>query len=184
VHVVNARRAFGLLYKEIAEVISLQGEQYRAFDFRSWIQCVPKGNGASEEEETVRTVSRDILVPRIIRLVTYDKYPRHQVRFNRRNIFARDGNRCQYCGRRFPSSDLSLDHVLPRSSGGDSTWENLVSACRECNARKGGRTPGAAGMKLIRKPVKPRRNPAFALPLHSAKYRCWKQFVSNPFQDA
>ncbi|MCU0722173.1 MAG: HNH endonuclease [Planctomycetes bacterium] len=182
VHVVNARRAFCLLYKRIAEVISLQGEQFRAFDLGSWTSLPPGENGSGEEER-VRTVACEIRVPRIIRLVAYDKFPRHQIRFNRRNIFARDGNRCQYCGRRFPSSELSLDHVVPRSGGGDSTWENLVSACRECNARKGGRTPPAAGMKLIRKPVKPHRNPAFALPLHSAKYRSWKQFVTNPFQD-
>jgi 5-methylcytosine-specific restriction endonuclease McrA len=185
VHVVNARRAFCLLYKRIAEVIAPQGEQVRSYDFQAWIEGPLGGNGSpAEEVDTVRTVSRDIRIPRIIRLVAYDKFPRHQVRFNRRNIFARDGNRCQYCGRKFPPADLSLDHVTPRSRGGDSTWENLVSACRECNARKGGRTPPAAGMNLIRKPVKPHRNPAFALPLQSAKYRSWKQFVSNPFQEA
>jgi len=185
VHVINARRAFCLLYKRIAEVISLHDEKYHSFDFSSWAACPPGGNGTPiDEEDTVRTVNLEIRVPRIIRLVSYDKFPRHQVRFSRRNIFARDGNRCQYCGRKFPSVELSLDHVIPRASGGDSSWENLVSACRACNARKGGRTPLVAGMALIRKPEKPRRNPAFALPAQSVKYRSWKQFVSNPFQEA
>ncbi|MHC5037422.1 MAG: HNH endonuclease [Planctomycetota bacterium] len=182
VHVVNARRAFCLLFKQIAEVISVQNEQYLSFDFESWKELSAlRDNFPGEETEVVRTVSFEILVPRIIRLLFYDKLPRHDVRFNRRNIFARDGNRCQYCGRRFSTTELSLDHVIPRSLGGQSTWENLVCACTECNARKGGRLPAAAGMRLRRQPVKPKRNPVFRISLGSKKYRSWKQFLSAAY---
>ena len=101
----------------------------------------------------------ELAVPRIIRLLFYDRLPRQAVKFNRRNIFARDRNRCQYCGKRFPTSELSLDHVVPRSRGGEATWENIVCCCVKCNVRKGGRTPEEAGMKLITEPVKPKRSP-------------------------
>lgn len=184
VHVVDARRAFCLLFKRIAEVISVQDEQYVSFDFESWRDLsAMRENFSGDEDEVVRTVSFDIRVPRVIRLLFYDKLPRHDVRFNRRNIFARDGNRCQYCGAKFPSSELSLDHVVPRAQGGRSTWDNLVCACTNCNARKGGRTPYAAGMYLKRKPVKPRRNPVFRLSLGSKKYQSWKQFLSSAYWD-
>ncbi len=83
-------------------------------------------------------------MPRVIRLLAYDRLPKQTVRFNRRNLFARDNNRCQYCGKRFPTSELSLDHVVPRSRGGDTTWENIVCSCVACNVRKGGRTPTSA----------------------------------------
>ena len=101
-------------------------------------------------------------MPRVIRLLTYDRLPRQKVKFNRRNIFARDGNRCQYCGKRFATSELSLDHVVPRSRGGRATWENIVCACLKCNVRKGGRTPREAGMRLIREPVEPRTSPSLS----------------------
>ncbi|MHC4777460.1 MAG: HNH endonuclease [Planctomycetota bacterium] len=184
VHVVNARRAFCLLFKQIAEVISVQDEQYVSFDFDSWRDLSAlREDFPGDEDEVVSTVSFEIRVPRVIRLVFYDKLPRHDVRFNRRNIFARDGNRCQYCGKRFPTPELSLDHVVPRALGGRSTWDNLVCACTGCNARKGGRTPASAGMRLKRKPVKPRRNPVFRLSLGSKKYKSWKQFLSSAYWD-
>jgi 5-methylcytosine-specific restriction endonuclease McrA len=184
VHVVNARRAFGLLFKRIAEVISIQDEQYVSFDFESWRDLSAlRENFPGDEDEVVQTVSFDIRVPMVIRLLFYDKLPRHDVRFNRRNIFARDGNRCQYCGRKFPTSELSLDHVIPRALGGGSTWVNLVCACTDCNARKGGRTPTAAGMHLKRKPVKPKRNPVFRLSIGQKKYASWRQFLSSAYWD-
>src|SRR5690606_18411404 len=115
--------------------------------------------------EWVRTVRFHIAVPKVIRLLGYDRLPRQEVKLNRRNIFARDRNQCQYCGKHFSTSELTLDHVKPRTQGGQSAWENLVCCCVACNARKGGRTPEQAHMTLIRKPVKPRRNPVISIRL-------------------
>jgi 5-methylcytosine-specific restriction endonuclease McrA len=103
------------------------------------------------------------------------------VKFNRRNIFARDSNRCQYCGKRSGTSELSLDHVLPRSQGGPTTWENIVTCCIACNVKKGGRTPDQAHMPLQRKPVKPRRSPAVNLRLGDKRYASWKQFLNEAY---
>ena len=76
------------------------------------------------------------------------------MKLNRRNLYARDANRCQYCGQRFPTKELTIDHIVPRMIGGEHSWQNLVCACVKCNARKGGRTPVQAKMRLVRGPVR------------------------------
>lgn len=178
VHVISARRAFRLLFKELAEVVTIDDGQYSSFDFSSWRDVSEARLRFREpDDEFVRTVHFEIQVPRIIRLLTYDRLPRQKVKFNRRNIFARDGNRCQYCGRRFATSELSLDHVVPRIQGGRATWNNIVCACVRCNVRKGGRTPAQAGVHLIREPIEPTTSPALRLKLSHRKYRSWKTFL-------
>jgi 5-methylcytosine-specific restriction endonuclease McrA len=182
VHVVDVRRALCLLYKQAAEVVSVQDNRFDTYDFQDWKELSSlKDRFPGDEDEVLKTVSFEIRVPLIIRLLIYDHMPRHHVRFNRRNIFARDGNRCQYCGKRQPTCELSLDHVLPRRYGGKSTWTNLVCACTACNARKGGRTPSEASMRLVRQPRRPRRNPVFRISLGQGKYRTWRQFVKDAY---
>jgi 5-methylcytosine-specific restriction endonuclease McrA len=129
----------------------------------------------------VRSVNFEIQVPRVIRLLFYDRVPKQTVRLNRRNIFLRDASRCQYCGGKFPSSELSLDHVLPRSRGGQTTWDNVVCACVACNVRKGGRTPQEAGMTLVQRPVRPRHSPLLVIKLGNPKYESWKTFLSHAY---
>ncbi len=113
-----------------------------------------KGVAAAEEEgrEFVHSPSRAMTVPSVIRLLEYRRIP-HQTRaLSRKNILIRDRNTCQYCERVLPSAELTLDHVTPRSRGGESNWENLVACCHRCNNRKGNRLPEEAGMRLIRAP--------------------------------
>ncbi len=182
VHVIPVRRAFCLLFKDLAEVITLDDGHYLAYDFQSWRE-VSEARAAfrGPDDEFIRTVQFEIQVPRVIRLLGYDRVPRQKVKFNRRNIFARDGNRCQYCGKRFATSELSLDHVVPRSQGGQATWENIVCACLKCNVRKGGRTPREAAMRLTREPVRPRTSPSLCLKLSHRKYQSWKTFLDNAY---
>ena len=183
VHVISARRAFALVWKRVAEVIHIVDDRYDSFNFESWREISQCKEFFPEEggHDFVRTVSFQICVPRVIRLVGYDKQPRRRVKFNRRNLFARDDNHCQYCGRRFPTTELSLDHVIPRSRGGKAGWSNVVCACTNCNKRKGGRTPREARMKLIRAPQEPKRSPLIRLKLRSGKYRSWKAFLDNAY---
>jgi 5-methylcytosine-specific restriction endonuclease McrA len=185
VHVVNAKRAFAMLFKESAEVVSIDDGQYNSYDFTSWVDvsAFKAEYGLSDEDqyESIKTVSLEIRVPKIIRLVVYDKLPKASIKFNRKNIFARDKNKCQYCGKKVPTSELSLDHVIPRTQGGTSNWKNIVCACTNCNKLKGGRRPEEAGMKLICRPVKPRHCPIIQLKLGSNKYNSWKQFLSNAY---
>jgi 5-methylcytosine-specific restriction endonuclease McrA len=183
IHIISVRRAFCLLCKDLAEVVSLEDGQFMTYDFAGWreVSEFRSRNFRQEDDDWVRTVSSEIQVPRVIRLVSYDRLPKQTVKFNRRNIFARDNNQCQYSGKKFPTSELSLDHVLPRSQGGGSTWENIVCACVGCNVRKGGRTPKEANMHLIRKPEKPKRSPMLNLKLTNRKYQTWKTFLDNAY---
>lgn len=183
IHVISVRRAFCLLFKELAEVVSVEDGQFATYDFESWRELSEfrRLHFRPLEDDWIRTGSAEIQVPRVVRLFGYDKYPRQTVKFNRRNIFARDGNQCQYCGKKFPMAELSLDHVVPRSQGGQSTWENIVCACVSCNVRKGGRTPKQAHLALVRPPVKPKRSPLLSLKLTQKKYQSWQAFIETAY---
>jgi 5-methylcytosine-specific restriction endonuclease McrA len=184
IHIISVRRAFCLLCKELAEVVSLEDGQFLTYDFESWREVSEyrmKNFQHTADDDWVRTVQSVIQVPRVIRLLAYERLPKQTVKFNRRNIFARDNNQCQYCGKRFPTTELSLDHVIPRSQGGQSTWENIVCACLHCNVRKGGRTPREAHLTLIRKPEKPKRSPLLNLKMTHSKYQSWKTFLDNAY---
>ncbi len=105
------------------------------------------------------------------------KLPSRRVPLTRQEVFLRDGYTCQYCGRK--TRDLTLDHVIPRSRGGLDTWDNLVSACRPCNHRKGGRTPEEARMGLRRRPFEPRASSYYLFHqyLESDRFRDWQKFI-------
>ncbi len=182
VHVINVRRAVGLLFRELAEVIHFEEGQYGNYNFETWLEIsTMQAASKQQHDDWIRSVNFELRAPRVIRLLSYDKVPRQTLRFNRRNLFARDGNQCQYCGKLFPTSELSLDHVLPRSRGGETNWDNVVCACVACNVRKGGRTPHEAHMKLIRHPLKPKRSPLLSVKLDNPKYESWKTFVDNAY---
>jgi 5-methylcytosine-specific restriction endonuclease McrA len=127
IHVTAVRRALILLFKGVA-----QTEEIQPSHVHSPRQAIP--------------------VPSVIRLLTYRHIPQQSRALSRKNILLRDRNTCQFCGRVFPTSDLTLDHVVPRSRGGASSWENLVACCYKCNNNKGDRTPEEAGLSLARRP--------------------------------
>jgi 5-methylcytosine-specific restriction endonuclease McrA len=170
VHVTTVRRALCLLYMGAARALD---RQYRQFDFQSWAAL-----SAELGDDTIDTPSRRIRVPRILVLQAYDRVPIGRIRFSRHNIFARDDHTCQYCSRRLPRRDLNLDHVVPRSRGGKTNWENVVTSCIECNFRKGGRTPEEAGMRLKRPPRQPRWSELVHPPRLAARYREWLPFLN------
>ncbi len=171
IHVTSVKRAFALLYQGIARAID---REYRLFDFQSWSALA-----ADTHPDTVGTISRRIRVPRVIVLLACEHLPRARVRFSRHNIYLRDGNRCQYCGRGFQRADLNLDHVIPRSRGGITTWENVVCSCVACNLRKGGRTPDEAGMKLLRTPARPKWSPFHRLGSKRPSHQDWGPFLAH-----
>ncbi len=171
VHVTSVRRAFALLYQDVARAVD---EQYRTFDFASWSEL-----SVSLEHDSVGLVARAVRVPRVILLVTFDRMPKRHVRFSRYNIYTRDHSTCQYCGKRFDRVDLNLDHVVPRSRGGKATWENVVCSCHRCNRRKGGRTPAEAGMQLLKRPTRPQWTPFIAEAFSLRRYREWGPFLST-----
>lgn len=116
-------------------------------------------------DREIRGVTITFKLPSILRLLKLVriKKSRREVRFSRANIYQRDNYTCQYCGSRYPAEDLTFDHVIPIVQGGETTWENIVTACLTCNNKKGGRTPREAGMRLIKTPVKPKWMPVVTL---------------------
>lgn len=112
--------------------------------------------GVAQAEEInpaeVHSATKAVHVPSVIRLLSYRHIPQQSRALSRKNILLRDRNTCQFCGSTFPASELTLDHVMPRSRGGRSTWENLVACCYNCNNNKGDRTPEEAGLELVRRP--------------------------------
>jgi len=181
IRITSVRRAFSLLFRQMAEVVSCENGTYANYDFQSWTEISKLKEVFEESPDWISTVNFDIAVPRIIRLLIYDRLPSVRIKFNRRNVYARDKNHCQYCGKKFPLSELSLDHVIPRSLGGQANWENLVCACTGCNAKKGGRTPKQAHMNLVTAPVRPKHNPILHVHLKHQKYKSWKQFINNAY---
>ncbi len=180
--ITSARRAFSLLFREIAEVVHIEDGRYVSYNFESWRELSEfQRQFEPERFDWVKSIRFSIAVPRIIRLLIYDRLPRAEVKLNRRNIYARDQNRCQYCGKKHSTNELSIDHILPRSRGGQTSWENVVCCCLKCNIRKGGRTPAEAHMKLIAKPVQPRRSPVVSFKLSDSKYASWKQFLDHAY---
>jgi 5-methylcytosine-specific restriction endonuclease McrA len=171
VQVTSTRRAFSLLYKCAAQAMDELGDFH---DFDSWSRLI-----ALAEHDTIRTVTRVLRVPRVLRLVRYERVPRSIVNLSHRNVMLRDQFTCQYCGCAPPHSELNIDHVVPRSQAGADSWENLVTACRRCNLRKGGRTPDQCGMRLIHAPSRPRWSLVKEMMMIEAggRYKEWEPFL-------
>lgn len=170
INITTVKRAFCMLVSGIARVVD---EQYRTFDFHSWAELSEAVHG-----DTVGLVDRVIRVPRVIVLVTFDRFPRRTVRFSRLNVLLRDNHTCQYCGEKFPRQKLNLDHVVPRSRGGITTWENIVTSCHDCNRRKGGKLIQEAGLKLIRRPFRPKTVPFLGRSGGRMHFKEWKPFLN------
>ena len=181
IHMVTCRRALSLLYRETAEVVHVEADRYDSHRFEEWV-IRSAGNYANNvcgrlAEDWIFTVTYPVQVPRIIRLLRYDRFMRRRIPLTRRNVFARDQHSCQYCGQHGPNQVLTIDHIVPRSKGGRETWENIVTACARCNHKKGMRTVEQAGMKLKRLPRAPTLNPVLEMNLSDSRFESWRRFV-------
>jgi 5-methylcytosine-specific restriction endonuclease McrA len=173
IHTVPVRHALRLLFTGAARAV--QPETYAVHHFDSWVDL-----HVEPDEPCIRTVRLKIRVPEVILLTRYAGQPRPTAALSRRNLFRRDRHTCQYCGRKTSSSELSIDHLTPRSRGGRTTWENCVLACTACNRRKANRTPEEAGLKLLRRPERPRWSPLLEVPVGKVR-QSWERFVSEAY---
>jgi 5-methylcytosine-specific restriction endonuclease McrA len=130
-----------------------------------------------EYDREIRSVYLVIKMPAVVRLITRMRRRKQRIKFSRQNVLARDRWRCQYCGRKRPIAELTYDHVVPRSQGGRTNWENIVTACEDCNARKRNRTPREAGMKLRQQPFKPTWVPLFTIQLRGPVPDQWASYL-------
>lgn len=174
IHVCDVRRALSLLVLGLARVVT---EEMETHDLESWREL-----SVGAQANYLRTPRFKLLVPEIIVLTQYNAVPPRRVKFSRRNLFERDGYTCQYCGRTPPRSELSIDHVVPKSRGGTTSWLNVLLACTECNARKRDRLPTEAGMHLQRTPREPAWRPGVGLRV-TVQRRSWQHFVDTAYWD-
>lgn len=176
--VASVRRAFMKSFNGTAKL--LDTETYMQYTFEEWCMLTP-----NEGDIVLRSKNSQIKVPEVLVLQNFAKFPEREVKLTRRNLLIRDGYRCQYTGRRISAKDATIDHVMPQSRGGTSTWENVVVACLEANSKKANRTPSEAGMKLLNRPVKPSWSPVYSrfsrIALTGKFPESWKKFVKNVF---
>lgn len=146
--------------------------EFQTFTWEKWSELKPK-----MDDEVIRSANMTFRVPEVILLSKYDKMPQHKIHFSRRTIYKRDNNQCQYCGATPGTEELTIDHVVPRSKGGKTTWENCVLACVGCNSFKADRTPEQAKMKLRKKPKKP------SIPLFrgDVRIKSWEAFLGEAY---
>lgn len=174
VGVASVARSLTLVVAERARIVD--PANFQQYTWADWARLMP-----DVDEPFVQSVAFRIRVPEVITLAAYDRVPTNSVAFSRRNIFKRDRYTCQFCGEQPGSEELTIDHVLPRSRGGTSTWENCVLACVECNKRKADRTPTEAHMPLRKAPVRPKWRPLYAR--HDVRIESWSRFVSEAYWD-
>lgn len=175
VNVATVARALVMVWSDTARVVDPLS--YQLYSWDDWSQLIP-----CDDQPFVQAVSSRIRVPEVITLTDFNKLPSTTVAFSRRNIFKRDRMTCQYCSKRLKSEESTIDHVIPRSQGGGSSWENCVLACVKCNHSKADRTPKKAGMKLLNPPKQPNWNPVYSQ--YSVRYESWSKFISDAYWDA
>ncbi|HSH93355.1 MAG TPA: HNH endonuclease [Roseimicrobium sp.] len=174
VNICSGRRALTLLFQGQAQVVVGDNDGvFQTYSFREWRDF----SDSIPHYESVQTISFRLRIPRVIMLAVFDRLPKKEVKFTRHNIFERDKNTCQYCDKEFDRKDLNLDHVIPRERGGPTTWENIVCSCIRCNTRKANRTPSEAGMRLVRKPRRPKWRPFVQVNLGLEYHEDWKHFL-------
>ncbi len=172
VGVATVSRALVKVFCDNARIVD--PADYQTYTWSDWAAMRPEA-----DELVIRTSRLRLRVPEVITLIEYDRVPVNAVTFSRRNVFKRDRYTCQYCGCQPGSDELTIDHVLPRSQGGGSSWTNCVLACVECNTRKADRTPEQAGMLLRKQPVRPQWKPLYAT--HGMRIDSWSKFVSEAY---
>jgi 5-methylcytosine-specific restriction endonuclease McrA len=142
------------------EQVLLLNASYEPLNVINWERAIKlvflnKVEVVEESAREVRSITVSMKVPSVVRLMGFVRFRRKDAKYSRRNIYARDKYRCQYCGKPFPPKALTCDHVIPRSRGGRAEWDNIVTCCVPCNRRKGGQTPDEAGLVLIKRPTRP-----------------------------
>lgn len=170
VQVATVARSLTLLWNAAAYVVD--PVDFRLYAWSDWASLEPR-----EDEPFIRTVRSRLRVPEVLTLTRHDKPRQGAVTFSRRNVFKRDQSTCQYCGIRPGPEHLTLDHVVPRSRGGATTWENCVLACASCNARKSNRSPEQAGLRLRKPPVRPIWKPVYDA--HISRVAGWSPFLGE-----
>lgn len=180
VQVSTVQNAVSALFTGKARVIN---ELYDSFDFKRWIDYTSENKSNSEVTGkyigTINSPSISILAPQVI-IFPDCKYTSpliKAVKYSRKNIFHRDNHICQYCNKKFKANELNIDHIVPRSRGGSNSWNNLVTSCISCNAKKDNSLLSEIGWKLTKEPKEPEWKSHIGKPFSMIKRKYWKNFL-------
>lgn len=171
---INLKRAIKKLYLGHAVIVlppNNTNDRWIEIDCGSWEKWIP----SEDNEDVIHGTSRNYIIPEIIKISSFAGRLKKGIALNKRNIFHRDDGVCQYCGKNVNNKDRSVDHLLPSSRGGLSTWINLVLCCRKCNIKKGNKTPEETGMKLLRQPFEPKIDVFY---VQGKQLDSWKYFLN------
>ena len=182
VGVISAQRAIAMLFATYAatkehpqgqpKALVVDPENYSTFNWADWSELKPEN-----DEDVIRSAKKSFKVPEVIVLSRYDKLPTHKVTFSRRTIYKRDNFTCQYCGKPV-GTEGTIDHIVPRSKGGQTTWLNTVLSCLHCNTKKADKMLKECGFKLLRQPFKPKYQ---IFKEGGVVCKSWAKFVSTMY---
>lgn len=167
--------AFGLMATGAAMALDISEGNMRPVPWREWLTLEVRPG-----DHSVRTVRGPVRAPTVVVLTRFGRVPMRRLRFSLRGLWLRDRGTCQYTGRPLAPGEGNIDHVIPRSRGGRTTWENCVLSHKTVNLRKGNRTPEEAGLRLLRRPEAPREMPATAFIRNTLGLKDWDLFLSSP----
>ena len=173
INTTTAKHSFALMYSENAKGIMIEEDKVVPLEWNEWVSLNLK-----ENDRTVKTVRGFVKIPTVIVLNHYDKIPRQIIKFTQKSLWERDNFTCQYTGKKVTRTNGNIDHIIPRSQGGKTSWENCVIAHKEINAIKADRTPEQAGLKLLKKPSAPRFMPVSFYIKNKDEIQDWDLFLN------
>ena len=174
IDVKTPAEAFGLMATGAAMALDISTGDMRPVPWLDWLSLTVRA-----EDTPVRTVRGPIRAPTVLVLTRFGRVPMRRLRFSLRGLWMRDRGVCQYTGRTLAAGEGNIDHVMPRSRGGRTTWENCVLSHKSVNHKKGNRTPEEAGLRLMRPPEAPRAVPATAFIKNTLQVKDWEMFLSG-----
>jgi len=175
IHIKTPTDALSMMYSDVATGLDIRGQDYMVpLKWADWVKLP-----INEDDHFINTVRGRIKLPKVIVLCNFDRVPKKRPRFSSKNIWLRDGGTCQYTGKKLKPGEGNIDHVVPKSHGGITDWSNCVLAHKEINAKKAGRTPEQAGLKLLRQPATPKELPVTFYLKNKHKIKEWDIFLKS-----
>lgn len=175
VSVAHNHKAMSLLYSDSAHSLD---ENFASYNWNDWLQFSILPTTLDNGYNFINTIDHKIAIPDTIVLRHFDSLPKRDVKYSRQTVFQRDGFMCLYCGKIFKSNELTIDHIIPKSKGGKSTWDNTCACCSSCNRKKANKSLKESGMHLVKMPTEPRWiSPMNRIASLSDIRPAWKHFL-------
>jgi 5-methylcytosine-specific restriction endonuclease McrA len=175
VGIKNPADTFAMLMTDAATGLDIRGLDYMVpLRWSDWVKLP-----IEDDDDFVQTVNQKIKIPKVVILSRFDRVPKKRPRFSQKNIWIRDNFTCQYTGKKLRPGEGNIDHIVPRSKGGSTSWDNCVLACKQINAKKADATPEEAGLRLLRKPEPPKELPVFHYITNKHNVKEWEIFLAK-----